>query len=114
VLGGDCTVGIGTVAGHVGSGESTGLLYFDAHADLNTPTSVHEGALDWMGMAHVLGEEGAAPELVGVGARVPPDGLPDDPDEVAAMSWVRMKVLAARYSEELEANGDGGLQTVTR
>ena len=71
VLGGDCTVGIGTVAGHVESGESTGLLYFDAHADLNTPTSVHEGALDWMGMAHMLGEEGAAPELVEVGATVP-------------------------------------------
>ena len=71
VLGGDCTVGIGTVAGHVESGGSTGLLYFDAHADLNTPTSVHEGALDWMGMAHMLGEEGAAPELVEVGATVP-------------------------------------------
>ena len=71
VLGGDCTVGIGTVAGHVESGESTGLLYFDAHADLNTPSSVHEGALDWMGMAHMLGEEGAAPELVEVGATVP-------------------------------------------
>jgi arginase len=71
VLGGDCTVGIGTVAGHVESGESTGLLYFDAHADLNTPTSVHEGALDWMGMAHILGEEGAAQELVQVGATVP-------------------------------------------
>jgi arginase len=71
VLGGDCTVGIGTVAGHVESGESTGLFYFDAHADLNTPKSVHEGALDWMGMAHMLGEEGAAPELVEVGATVP-------------------------------------------
>jgi arginase len=32
---------------------------------------VHEGALDWMGMAHMLGEEGAAPELVEVGATVP-------------------------------------------
>lgn len=71
VLGGDCTVGIGTVAGHVESGESIGLVYFDAHADLNTPTSVHEGALDWMGMAHMLGEEGAARELVEVGATVP-------------------------------------------
>lgn len=71
VLGGDCTVGIGTVAGHVENGESIGLVYFDAHADLNTPASVHEGALDWMGMAHMLGEEGAAPQLVEVGATVP-------------------------------------------
>ena len=49
VLGGDCTVGIGTVAGHVGTGERVGLFYFDAHADLNVPASVLEGALDWMG-----------------------------------------------------------------
>ena len=71
VLGGDCTVGIGTVAGHVGTGERVGLLYFDTHADLNVPASVREGALDWMGMAHMLGEEGAVPELVGAGPRTP-------------------------------------------
>ena len=71
VLGGDCTVGIGTVAGHLTSGERLGLVYFDTHADLNVPSSVREGALDWMGMAHMLGEEGAAPELVNVGTRTP-------------------------------------------
>ena len=71
VLGGDCTVGIGTVAGHVAAGERVGLVYFDAHADLNVPGSVLEGALDWMGMAHMLAEEGAAPELVNAGPRTP-------------------------------------------
>ena len=71
MLGGDCTVGIGTVAGHVGSGERVGLVYFDSHADLNVPESVPEGALDWMGMAHMLGEEGAEPELVNSGPRAP-------------------------------------------
>ena len=35
-----------------------GLLYVDLHADLNVPESVREGALDWMGMAHMLGEDG--------------------------------------------------------
>jgi hypothetical protein len=35
VLGGDCTVGIGTVAGHVSAAERVGLIYFDTHADLN-------------------------------------------------------------------------------
>jgi arginase len=51
VLGGDCTVGIGTVAGHVAAGpdERIGLIYLDSHADLNTPESVHEGTLDWLG-----------------------------------------------------------------
>jgi arginase len=71
VLGGDCTTGIGTVAGHLAAGDRVGLVYFDAHADLNVPSSVRPGALDWMGMAHMLGEEGAAPELVKVGARTP-------------------------------------------
>ena len=71
VLGGDCTIGIGTVAGHLGTGERVGLVYFDTHADLNVPSSVREGAMDWMGLAHMLGEEGAAPELVSVGTRTP-------------------------------------------
>jgi arginase len=71
VLGGDCTVGIGTVAGHVAGDERVGLIYFDTHADLNVPDSVREGALDWMGLAHMLGEQGAAPELIGVGERAP-------------------------------------------
>jgi arginase len=71
VLGGDCTVGIGTVAGHVATGERVGLVYFDTHADLNVPAAVPEGALDWMGMAHMLAEAGAVPELVAAGPRTP-------------------------------------------
>jgi arginase len=71
VLGGDCTVGIGTVAGHVAAGGRVGLIYFDTHADLNVPASVREGALDWMGLAHMLKEHGAETELVCVGKRVP-------------------------------------------
>src|SRR4051794_20857042 len=71
VLGGDCTVGIGTVAGQLAGGGDVGLLYFDTHADLNVPGSVREGALDWMGMAHMLAEPGARPELVWVGPRAP-------------------------------------------
>jgi arginase len=71
VLGGDCTVELGTLAGHVERDEEVGLVYFDVHPDLNTPASVHEGALDWMGMAHALGVEGAEPELAGIGARTP-------------------------------------------
>jgi arginase len=71
ILGGDCTVGIGTVDGHVGSGDRVGLIYFDAHADLNVPSSFREGALDWTGLAHMLGVEGAVAELVGACGRVP-------------------------------------------
>lgn len=72
VLGGDCTVGIGTVSGMVSTDpERLGLVYFDLHADLNTPGSVPDGALDWMGMAHLLDEQAALPELREIGSRVP-------------------------------------------
>ena len=71
VIGGDCTVGIGTVAGHVATEERVGLVYFDSHADLNVPDSVREGALDWMGLAHMLGEPGAVAALVDAGGRAP-------------------------------------------
>jgi arginase len=83
VLGGDCTVGIGTVAGHVAAGERVGLLYFDSHADLNVPSSVREGTLDWMGMAHMLGAEGAVPELVEAGPRAPLL----EPEQVLLFGW---------------------------
>jgi arginase len=63
VLGGDCTVGVGTAAGSRLAGGRTGLVYVDMHADLNVPPSVVDGALDWMGMAHMLGIEGCLPEL---------------------------------------------------
>ena len=71
VLGGDCTVGVGTVVGALGDGGDVGLVYVDLDTDLNTPTSVDDGALDWMGVAHLLGIEGTVPSLAGVGSRTP-------------------------------------------
>lgn len=46
-------------------------MYIDRHLDLNTPRSTTEGSLSWMGMAHALGLEGAAPELVDLMYRTP-------------------------------------------
>lgn len=71
VLGGDCTVELGTVAGALQRTPSVGLVYFDLDTDLNTPQSTTDGALDWMGVAHMLGLEGAVPELVALGPRHP-------------------------------------------
>lgn len=71
VLGGDCTVELGTVAGHLRCREDIGLIYFDVHADANVPDSVPDGALDWMGVAHLLGETGAVPEVSRIGPRYP-------------------------------------------
>jgi arginase len=71
VLGGDCTVGVGTVAGAIEAAASPGLVYLDMHADLNVPESVPDGALDWMGMAHMLAVEGCLPALRDIGASAP-------------------------------------------
>jgi arginase len=71
VLGGDCTVGLGTVAGQLPGSGRVGLVYLDLHGDLNTPDSVRDGALDWMGVAHMLGEQNATPQLCEFGPRTP-------------------------------------------
>jgi arginase len=71
VLGGDCTVGFGTVAGAVAAGVDPRLVYFDMHPDLNTPSSVPDGAFDWMGVAHMLDVDGADDRLAGSGPRRP-------------------------------------------
>jgi arginase len=63
VLGGDCTTELGTVLGMRVRHPTLALVYLDAHPDLNTPESVPDGALDWMGVAHLLGISGTVPEL---------------------------------------------------
>lgn len=57
-------------------------MYFDLHPDLNVPESVREGALDWMDMAHILGEEKATEQLSHCGPRFPLLG----PEEVFFLS----------------------------
>lgn len=71
VLGGDCTVGVGTVAGLQHRVERLGIIYVDRHADLNVPDSTVDGALDWMGMAHMLDIDGAVDGLAALAGRRP-------------------------------------------
>jgi arginase len=71
VLGGDCTIEIGTVAALRDRVSRLGLVYVDLHADLNVPSSVVDGALDWMGVAHLLDIDGAESELAGIGSARP-------------------------------------------
>jgi arginase len=70
ILGGDCTVELGTVAGATADGKRVAVIYIDLDTDLNPPAE-SDGALDWTGVAHMLGIPGAAPELTGLGRRVP-------------------------------------------
>ncbi|WP_353650096.1 arginase family protein [Nakamurella sp. A5-74] len=71
VLGGSCVVAVGMCAALARLGQSPRLIYIDRHLDLNTPHSTTEGSLSWMGMAHALDLEGAAPELAGVAGGTP-------------------------------------------
>jgi arginase len=70
VLGGDCTIELGTVAGAQQDGASVGLVYIDFDVDLNPPEK-SDGALDWTVAAHLLSLPGAAPELTGLASRLP-------------------------------------------
>ena len=69
VLGGDCTVSLGVVAGLLRHHPSLGLLYFDGDVDLNTPETTESGIFDGMVMAHLLGR--GVRELAGLGPRTP-------------------------------------------
>jgi arginase len=70
VLGGDCTVELGTVAGAQRDGSTVGLVYIDLDVDLNPPAE-SDGALDWTGVAHMLDLPGVEPDLAQIGARRP-------------------------------------------
>ena len=73
VLGGDHSVAIGTVSGisehYRGRGQKIGLIWVDAHADMNTPQSSPSGNIHGMPLATLLGI-GAEP-LVQLGGFAP-------------------------------------------
>ena len=89
-LGGDCTVTIGVVAAYADIGASIGLIYIDGHADLNVPGSVTNGtdeftpSLDWMGVGHMVGLDGAWEALAAIGPHRPLLA----PSDVAIVGWV--------------------------
>lgn len=59
VIGGDHSIAMGTVAGVAGHyrqhNQSIGLIWFDAHGDMNTPDSSPSGNIHGMPLAHLLG-----------------------------------------------------------
>ncbi len=54
-LGGDHSVSLGSVAGVAQAGH-TGVIWIDAHADLNTPRSSPSGNIHGMPLSHLLGQ----------------------------------------------------------
>ncbi len=56
VVGGDCTITLGVIAGFRRAHPDTGLVYLDGDADVSTPESTGSGIFDSMGVAHLLGQ----------------------------------------------------------
>jgi arginase len=71
VLSGNCNAAIGTVSG---LGEGTGVLWFDAHADCETPETTTSGFVDGMGLATLLGHCWRGPTAAIPGFRPVPPG----------------------------------------
>jgi arginase len=59
VLGGDHSVAIGTIGALASLHGPGGVLWFDAHGDLNTPATTPSGNVHGMPLAAVLGRAGA-------------------------------------------------------
>jgi arginase len=57
VLSGNCNATVGVIAGLAGASpkEKVGLIWFDGHADFNTPETTTSGFLDGMGLAIAVG-----------------------------------------------------------
>ena len=81
VLGGDHSIAMGSIAGvsrfQKGKGGRIGLVWIDAHADMNTPNSSPSGNIHGMPLSVILGH--GHPELTGIGGET----VKVDPSNVA-------------------------------
>src|ERR1700761_4370269 len=75
VLGGDCTITLGVLAGLQRAEPATGVVYFDGDADLAAPGR-GSGIMDAMGIAHLLGlAETGLSDLVATRPPIPGERL---------------------------------------
>lgn len=105
-VGGDHAMSIGSVSGITAAGR-TGVLWVDAHGDLNTPETSPSGNIHGMPLATLLGT--GMPDLVELGGRNP-KVLPEDvvllaireldPGERAMALDLGLKVLTMRDIDE--------------
>lgn len=111
LLGGDHSLSAGSVAGaaafHAARQERIGLLWLDAHADINTPGSSRSGNVHGMPLAHLLGHgDSALVTAAGVkpavrGGNVAIVGLREtDDDEREHIAKWKVRALTMRAIDE--------------
>jgi arginase len=114
VVGGDCTVTLGVVAGFRRHHQDVGLAYVDGDADLGAALGDEaSGILDSTGIAHLLGL--GEPDLAGLAGETPlldPSRLAIvgcDPREVTETGWSFLAERGVSYAEgpELAADPEG-------
>jgi arginase len=69
VVGGDCTITLGVIAGFRRHHPDVGLVYVDGDTDVGVPDDGGSGIFDSMGVSHLLGR--GAPELAGLAGGAP-------------------------------------------
>ena len=76
VLGGDHSVSIGTLAGLTSKYQNLGVIWFDAHADINTPDTSPSGNIHGMPVAVSLGiGEERLVQIGGFAPKIKPENL---------------------------------------
>ncbi len=80
VLGGDHSIAMGTFAGTASyfrdRGESVGLIWFDAHGDMNVPGVSPSGNIHGMPLAHLLGKgDDDLKNILGFSPKVSPENV---------------------------------------
>ncbi|HSE39672.1 MAG TPA: arginase [Acidobacteriota bacterium] len=87
ILGGDHSIAIGSAAGvaayYKKRNERIGIIWLDAHTDINTPESTPSGNVHGMPLAALLGH--GAPEFTGIGG-FSPKVLPENTAIIGARS----------------------------
>jgi len=96
VIGGDHSLAIGTLAGLARAKGPQGVIWIDAHADLNTPKTSPTGNIHGMSVAIALGE---APELF------PPDLFPSPSVDPARCVFVGLRDLDPGERQSLRERG---------
>lgn len=111
LLGGDHSLAGGSIAGaarhHAAQGARIGVIWIDAHGDLNTPGSSRSGNVHGMPLAHLLGHgDHAFAHVAGDEAAVLTEHVAlvgvrdlDTPERAHALEW-KLRVLTMRAIDE--------------